>query len=126
MLIHLFCPFEGCAPGLLSSKGQNQERKAITMSMIQVTTEQLTSAAVKIESEASSYEQTYRQLLDLVKTMASWQGRDSQAFQNQLAGFEDNLQKTAETAREYAEYLRRSAQEYETAQSTVLSSARGL
>ena len=96
------------------------------MSMIQVTTEQLTSAATKMDSEATLYEQTYRQLLDNIRMMASWQGKDSQAFKDQVAGFEDNLQKTVSTAREYAQYLRRSAQEYETAQSTVLSSARGL
>ncbi len=96
------------------------------MSMIQVTTELLTGAATKMESEASSYEQTYKQLLDLVRTMASWQGKDSQAFKDQIAGFEDNLQETVKTAREYAGYLKKSAQEYETAQSTVLSAARGL
>ena len=94
--------------------------------MIQVTTEQLTTAATRMDSEANLYEQTYRQLLEKIRTMAAWQGKDSQAFKDQVAGFEDNLRETVQTAREYAGYLRRSAQEYETAQSSVLSSARGL
>lgn len=96
------------------------------MSMIQVTTSDLTAAASRMESEATGYETTYRQLLREIRTLASWTGKDSEAFKTQVAGFEDNLQEVVKTAREYAGYLRRSAQEYEQAQSTVLSGARGL
>lgn len=96
------------------------------MSNILVTTNLLTSAATKMDSEANSYEQTYRQLLNAIRTLASWQGKDSQTFKDQVSGFEDNLQQLVSTAREYAQYLRRSAQEYEQAQSNVLSSAQRL
>ena len=61
---------------------------------IQVTPEQLESAAGRIESLAAEYKTQYDALYSETNAMAStWQGKDNTAFIDQIAGFKDDFGK---------------------------------
>ena len=86
---------------------------------IQVTPEQLESAAGRIESLAGDYSET--------NAMAStWNGKDNTAFVDQIAGFKDDFEKMHTLMLNYADFLRKSAKAYRDTQDTVVSEARKL
>ncbi len=94
---------------------------------IQVTPEQLESAAGRIESLAADYKTQYDQLYSETNAMAStWNGKDNTAFVDQIAGFKDDFEKMHTLMLNYAEFLRKSAKAYRDTQDTVVSEARKL
>ena len=95
--------------------------------VIQVTPEQLESAAGRIESLAADYKTQYDSLYNETNAMAStWDGKDNVAFVNQIAGFKDDFQKMHTLMLNYADFLRKSAKAYRDTQDTVVSEARKL
>lgn len=94
---------------------------------IQVTPEQLESAAGRIESLAADYKTQYDQLYSETNAMAStWNGKDNTAFVDQIAGFKDDFEKMHTLILNYADFLRKSAKAYRDTQDTVVSEARKL
>lgn len=94
---------------------------------IQVTPEQLESAAGRIESLAADYKTQYDQLYSETNAMAStWNGKDTTAFVDQIAGFKDDFEKMHTLMLNYADFLRKSAKAYRDTQDTVVSEARKL
>ena len=94
---------------------------------IQVTPEQLESAATRIESLAADYKTQYEQLYSETNAMAaSWSGKDNTAFVDQIAGFKDDFQKMHGEMLKYVDFLRKSAKAYRDTQVTVVSEARKL
>lgn len=94
---------------------------------IQVTPEQLESAAGRIEGLAADYKSQYDALYDTTNAMAStWQGKDNTAFVDQIAGFKDDFAKMHTLMLNYADFLRKSAKAYRDTQDTVVSEARKL
>ena len=94
---------------------------------IQVTPEQLESAAGRIESLAGDYKTQDDQLYSETNAMAStWNGKDNTAFVDQIAGFKDDLEKMHTLMLNYADFLRKSAKAYRDTQDTVVSEARKL
>lgn len=94
---------------------------------IQVTPEQLESAAGRIESLAGDYETQYNQLYSETNAMAStWNGKDNVAFVEQIAGFKDDFKKMHTLMINYADFLRKSAKAYRDTQNTVVSEAKKL
>lgn len=94
---------------------------------IQVTPEQLESAAGRIESLAADYKTQYDQLYSETNAMAStWNGKDNTAFIDQIAGFKDDFEKMHTLMLNYADFLRKSAKAYRDTQDTVVSEARKL
>lgn len=94
---------------------------------IQVTPEQLESAAGRIESLASDYKTQYDALYSETNSMAStWSGKDNTAFIDQIAGFKDDFEKMHSLMLNYADFLRKSAKAYRDTQDTVVSEARKL
>lgn len=94
---------------------------------IQVTPEQLDSAAGRIESLAADYKTSYDQLYSETNAMASsWTGKDNTAFTDQIAGFKDDFEKMHTLMLNYADFLRKSAKAYRDTQDTVVSEARKL
>ncbi len=94
---------------------------------IQVTPEQLESAAGKIESLAADYKTQYDQLYSETGAMASsWNGKDNVAFVDQIAGFKDDFEKMHTLMLNYIDFLRKSAKAYRDTQDTVVSEARKL
>lgn len=94
---------------------------------IQVTPEQLESAAGRIEGLAAEYKTQYETLYNETNAMAStWNGKDNIAFVNQIAGFKDDFEKMQTLMLNYADFLRKSAKAYRETQETVVSEARKL
>lgn len=94
---------------------------------IQVTPEQLESAAGRIENLAGDYKTQYDQLYSRTNAMAStWNGKDNTAFVDQIAGFKDDFEKMHTLMLNYADFLRKSAKAYRDTQDTVVSEARKL
>ncbi len=94
---------------------------------IQVTPEQLESAAGRIEGLAADYKTQYDSLYSETNAMAStWNGKDNVAFVDQIAGFKDDFQKMHTLMLNYADFLRKSAKAYRDTQDTVVSEARKL
>ena len=94
---------------------------------IQVTPEQLESAAGKIEGLAAEYKASYDQMYSTTSDMASsWSGQDNEAFINQIAGFKDDFAKMHTLMLNYADYLRKSAKAYRETQQNVITQARSL
>ena len=92
---------------------------------IQVTPEQLESAAGRIEGLAADYKTQYETLYNETNAMAStWSGKDNTAFVDQIAGFKDDLTKMHGLMSNYAEFLRQRAKAYGDTQETVASEAR--
>ena len=94
---------------------------------IQVTPEQLESAAGRIEGLAADYKTQYDALYSETNAMAStWSGKDNVAFVDQIAGFKDDFEKMQTLMLNYADFLRKSAKAYRETQDTVVSEARKL
>ena len=94
---------------------------------IQVTPEQLESAAGRIEGLAADYKTQYYALYSETNAMAStWSGKDNVAFVDQIAGFKDDFEKMHTLMLNYADFLRKSAKAYRETQDTVVSEARKL
>ena len=94
---------------------------------IQVTPEQLESAAGRIEGLAADYKSQYDALYNETNAMAStWQGKDNTAFVDQIAGFKDDFEKMHTLMLNYADFLRMSAKAYRDTQDSVVSEARKL
>lgn len=98
------------------------------MESIKVTTENLTSAAGKIESMAGTYQQNYGTLLDKVNALTSsdWTGEDATAFCQQVEGFREDFNKMKELMDDYATFLRNAARNYEETQARIKASAQSL
>lgn len=94
---------------------------------IQVTPEQLESAAGRIEGLAADYKAQYDALYNETNAMAStWNGKDNIAFVDQIAGFKDDFEKMHTLMLNYADFLRKSAKAYRDTQDTVVTEARKL
>ena len=94
---------------------------------IQVTPEQLESAAGRIESLAADYKTQYDLLYNETNAMAStWSGKDNVAFTDQIAGFKDDFEKMHSLMIQYADFLKKSAKAYRETQDTVVTEARKL
>lgn len=95
--------------------------------IIQVTPEQLESAAGRIEGLSADYKTQYDALYSETNAMAStWQGKDNTAFVDQIAGFKDDFEKMHTLMLNYADFLRKSAKAYRDTQDTVTAEARKL
>ncbi len=94
---------------------------------IQVTPQQLETAAAKIENLANTYKQQYESLYKSTDAMAStWQGKDNVAYINQINGFKNDLTKMKNLMDSYASFLRKSAKSYRQTQDNITSQAKKL
>ncbi len=94
---------------------------------IQVTPEQLETAAGTIEGLSADYKTQYDQLYTETSAMAAtWSGKDNTAFVDQISGFKDDFEKMHTLMLNYADFLRKSAKAYRDTQDTVVTEARKL
>lgn len=94
---------------------------------IQVTPEELISAAGRIEGLAADYKNQYDALYSETNAMKStWDGKDNLAFTEQIAGFKDDFEAMHRLMLDYADFLRKSAKAYSDTQQAVVSEARKL
>lgn len=95
--------------------------------VIEVTPQELISAAQSIEGLAADYKTLYSQLYQKTDSMASsWQYKDNQAYINQINGFKDDLEKMKNLMDTYAQFLRKSADAYQKTQDEITNRAKQL
>lgn len=98
------------------------------MESIQVTPANLRKAAGEVETMASKYKAQYGELFGLVETFTStdYQGKDAKEFCAKVKDFEDDFIKMKDLMDEYAQFLKRAAEDYERNQENLSSQIAGL
>ena len=93
------------------------------MESIQVTPANLRKAAGEVENLAGTYKNQYEQLFSLVETFTTtdYQGKDAKEFCNKVKDFEDDFIKMKNLMDEYASFLKKAAQDYESNQDNLSS-----
>lgn len=87
----------------------------------------LENGALRIEQQSTSYDKSYKRIYHAVDSMsASWQGKDNQAFVTQIRGFQSDFQQMSALMKEYANFLKLSANVYRKTQDERTSQARRL
>lgn len=92
---------------------------------IVVETIELENAAKKIDSLADTYHENYTKLYDYVKMLGemSWQGKDNEAFTNQINQFRNDFENMEHIVRDYADFLRKTSSGYKTTQNNIKDGA---
>lgn len=98
------------------------------MESIQVTPANLKKAAAEVESLASTYKRQYNELFGLVENFTStdYQGKDAKEFCAKVKEFEDDFIKMKNLMDEYAGFLKKAADDYETNQGNLSDQIRAL
>lgn len=88
---------------------------------------QLEQTATAMEQQSLNYEKQYLQLYaEIDKMQTAWQGKDNQAYSEQIKGFTNDFIKMNQLMKEYISFLRRSANLYRATQEELTSKARML
>lgn len=91
---------------------------------IVVTPQELISTATRIETLAGEYAQLYTALFSDVNALqTAWQGKDNQAFTNQIEGFRNDFENMKALMDEYAAFLKNAATNYASTQDSVTEAA---
>lgn len=94
---------------------------------IMVDSSKLVAAASQIEMHAGDYKKTYEQMMTEVDNMAkNWSGKENVSFTAQIKGFQDDLLAMYQLLMDYAEFLKNSAKQYNTAQDNIDAAAKKL
>lgn len=92
-----------------------------------VETSRLDSTANQVSNLADQYEQEYGALYGTVTELRSaWDGKDNVAYTDQIEGFRDDFQRMTKLMRQYAEYLRKTAEAYRATQEEIASDVKKL
>lgn len=94
--------------------------------IIEVTPQQLETAAKSIDQLAGEYQTQYQSFYRETGAMAQWRGADNQAFLQRIEGFKDDFEKMKNLMNQYADFLRRSAKAYRDTQDSVVKEAQSL
>ncbi|MCM1026242.1 MAG: WXG100 family type VII secretion target [Roseburia sp.] len=98
------------------------------MESIQVTPGNLKKAAGEVETLANNYRKQYGELFGLVETFTTtdFQGVDAKEFCSKVKDFEDDFMKMKNLMDDYAQFLRRAAEDYEKNQENTRNLIAGL
>ena len=98
------------------------------MESIKVTPEELETKANAVDREADGYYTEYTGLFDDVQTFTQtdYTGDDADAFREAVNSFEPDFRKMKELMNEYAEVLRKAAQNYRDTQANATRAAQSL
>ena len=93
------------------------------MESIQVTPANLRKAAGEVETLAGTYKKQYGELFGLVETFTTtdYQGKDAREFCAKVKDFEDDFMKMKNRMDDYAQFLKKAADEYERNQENLRS-----
>lgn len=84
---------------------------------IQVDMASVANTGMILKNKAFEYDQAIQKIYMRMHEMQSfWQGKDNQAFINQLEGFQPQLKKMTHVIEQYGNYLQSSASQYEQLQ----------
>lgn len=94
---------------------------------IRVTPEFLDLASSRIDAQVEQYQALYARLYEEIDNLSScWQGKDHQAYTDQIRGFEGDFVKMAQLMREYSLYLKQSANAYRETQNQIYLASKRL
>ncbi len=98
------------------------------MESITATLDSMRTTANEVDNLADEYANKYQEFLNEVASLTSthWTGIDATAFKDQVEGFRDDFVKMKNLMNDYATYLRRAADQYETTQNNVRQTAQSL
>lgn len=97
------------------------------MSKIEVKPEELKSVAQKMDAQLEEYRRVYNSIYSEVDGIIKvWRGKDNLAFAEQINGFKDDFEKMASTLADYSQFLKDSAQRYQTTQDQIVAEAKKL
>lgn len=98
------------------------------MESIQVTPGNLRKAAGDVENLANNYKKQYGELFGLVETFTTtdFQGTDAKEFCAKVKDFEDDFMKMKTLMDDYAQFLRKAADDYEKNQENLRNQIAGL
>lgn len=92
-----------------------------------VETNRLNSTASRVEQLADQYESEYGSLFGTVRELQNaWSGEDNIAFTNQIEGFRDDFRRMTKLMRDYAAYLRKTADTYRAIRDENVAKAKTL
>ncbi len=95
--------------------------------VIAVTPEEMEKTATTIEGLAGDYKTQYDTLYKETDAMKStWDGKDNQAYTQQIDGFKDDLKNMYDLMNQYVEFLRKSAKAYRDTQDAIVTDAKTL
>lgn len=93
-------------------------------STIKVDTAAITQAANKIDGYIVSYESSYTKVNELSKAVDdTWDGTDNEKYKAQLAEFQGDFTDLQNKLKDYVDFLKKAALEYETAQDNLTKDA---
>ena len=97
------------------------------MATINVTPRELMSAASRIVDLADEYQKQYIAVYQRTDEMGStWKDEANRAFITRIADFKGDLDKMYGLMNEYAEYLQKAAEAYDSTQRAVIEAAQKL
>lgn len=94
------------------------------MRSITVEPDRLEQTASKVEQANVDYDRTYQAIYAQVDKMATvWQGKDNNAFTEQIRSYEDDLRQISIIMGQYADFLRNCARAYRQTQDELYAQA---
>lgn len=97
-----------------------------TSRKITVSTDVVTTVGAKIETDyAVRYKSTSDEMFQKMEAlMGTWNGTDFSEYSKRVLSFKDDFAEMYKALLTYADYLKKAAKAYETAQNSVLNDAR--
>lgn len=94
---------------------------------IRVTPDALEGMAGNVENWADSYRNLFTNILNTAEELQStWGGEANQAYEQQIAGFQNDFENLWNLMNKYSSFLRTSAAKYRSAEETIKSNAASL
>ena len=90
---------------------------------LQITPQEVTDAATKVEEYAANYKKKYEDVLKAVEefTTTDFKGDAADAFRNKVEDFTDDFQKMKELVDEYAAFMKKAANEWVSTSDNLIS-----
>lgn len=97
------------------------------MASINVTPEQLLTAAEAVEGNVAEYVSLYKKLISEVESLSSkWQGEGNSAYANQIRGFEPEFENLKKVLDNYVLFLKEAGKIYGQTEDGIRDNARML
>ncbi len=93
---------------------------------LRVNTNEIRRVANNIENLSNEYKNDYLKLLNEIRFISAWKGKDSEVFKTKILGFEDDFEKMQSILCSYGNLLNEAATEYERIQQILITQARRL
>jgi WXG100 family type VII secretion target len=95
--------------------------------LLRVTPAQLAQAATRLNGQIQQYNSAYNKIYTEVTTLrGTWSGEANQKFSQQLEGFRDDFIALENLLKQYEQFIRDSARNYDTTEQRLVQDANAL